>query len=173
MDQRHFTQFYRDYVSRVYRFIFYRVGGRRDVAEDLTQDVFLKAFSAFDRYDPSISQTSWIFTIARNHLINYLQKQKPTIDLEEIENTHHDGVDWVERFALKEDEAHLWKALQTLPPQDRELIRLKHLEGWGFEDLAEKYGKSAGSLRIQAHRAMKNLKKHLKHSPAFSVSVDT
>ncbi len=163
MDRSHFPTFYRTHVKKVYRFVFYRVQGNTEVAEDLTQDVFLKALSAFDRYDPTISASSWIYTIARNHLINHVQKQRHTETLEAIENTDWDRVDWAERLCVSHDEKRLLEAIKKLPETDTKIVRLKYLEGWSYEDIAEKLGKTAGALRVQAHRALKELEKLLKH----------
>ena len=162
VDKKHFPEFYRENVKRVYRFLFYRVGGKKEMAEDLTQDVFVKAFNAFESYDPAVSKSSWIFTIARNHLINQLQKERPNVALEDIEATLWDNVDGVEKMSLKHDEKRLLDAIAALPPEDADVIRLKHLEGWSFDEIAEIKGKTAGALRVQAHRAMKTLKTILK-----------
>ena len=132
------------------------------MAEDLTQDVFVKALNAFESYDPNVSQSSWIYTIARNHLINQLQKTRPGVDLEEIENTVWDTVDWGERMALIHDQERLLGAIAELSKEDAELVRLKYLEGWPYEEIAEKLEKTTGSLRVQAYRALKQLKKILK-----------
>lgn len=162
MDRNHFPAFYRENAKRIYRFLYFRVGGKKEVAEDLAQDVFLKALAAFESYDPDISQASWIFTIARNHLINFLEKQRTGISLEEIENTWWDRVDWGERAAQKYDAKRLLDALNRLPPADAELVRLKHLQGWSYEEIAMQTGKKAGALRVQGHRALKALKQLLK-----------
>jgi len=162
MDRKHFPAFYRENVKRVYRFLFYRCGGSKEMAEDLTQDLFVKALGAFEGYDPAVSQSSWIYTIARNHLINQMQKLRPGVDLEEIENTIWDAVDWGDKMALRHDEKRLWEAISQLPAEDAELVRMKYLEGWPYDEIAEKLEKTAGSLRVQAHRALKQLKKILK-----------
>lgn len=162
MEIKHFPDFYRHNVTRVYKFLFYRVHGKKEVAEDLTQDVFLKAYGAFESYDPKISESSWIFTIARNHLINYVHKERPGVALEDIENTAWDKLDWMERMSLKHDEQRLIKALKELGGEDALIIRLKHLEGWSFDEIGEKLGKTSGALRTQAHRALKALRKILK-----------
>ena len=162
MDSKHFPEFYRLNMKRVYRFLFYRVGGSKETAEDLTQDVFLKAFGAFEKYDPEISKSSWIFTIARNHLINHIAKQRPGVDLEGIENTIWDSVDWAEKLALRNDQKRLMAAIEQLSSDDAELVRLKYLEGWPYEEIAQKMQKNASALRVQAFRALKALRKILK-----------
>lgn len=163
MDRRHFTDFYNTNVKRVYRFIYFRVGGKKELAEDLTQDVFLKALQAFESYDPNISQTSWILTIARNHLINQLEKIRPQVNLDDVENVLPDAFNLMEHAALRQDEARLVQAIESLGKEDADLVRLKYLEGWQYSEIAEIVGKTSGTLRVQAHRALKNLKKILKH----------
>ncbi len=162
MDLKHFPDFYRVNVQRIHRFIYFRVRGDTDVAEDLTQDVFLKAFAAFESYDPNISSSSWIFTIARNHVINYMQKQHPGTSLDEIENTIWDRIPWDKKMESRHDQKRLMEALRQLPEQDREIVRLKHIEGWTFNEIAEKMGKNAGALRVQSHRALRALRKIMK-----------
>ena len=162
MDQRKFPEFYRKNVERIYRFIYYRVGGNTELAQDLTQDVFLKAFEAFERYDEKISVSSWIYTIARNHLINHHAKQKPMVDVEEIEDVLPEREDWKDRLELRDDERRLLREIDALPREDAQLVRRKYLEGWTFDELAEERGKTAVALRVQAHRIIKSLGTKLK-----------
>jgi len=168
MERRHFTAFYHSYVDRIYRFVFYRVGGDKQLAQDLTQDVFLKAFEAFERYDPAKSETSWLYTIARNHLINHHAKTRPGVALEEIEGSVWASEDARERFCQRHDEKKLLEAIAALSPEDAQLIRMKYLEGWSFDDLAESFEKKSGTLRVQARRALKKLKLHLQNPNALA-----
>jgi len=162
MERRCFEDFYRTYVKRVYKFVYFRIGSDKRLAEDLTQDVFLKAFEAFERYDPAVSQSSWIYTIARNHLINHYAKTRPGVSLDDIEGSVWTSEDGRDRMISRQDERHMLDALARLPKEDATLIRMKYLEGWAFEELAEIFGKSSGALRVQAGRAMKHLKTEMK-----------
>lgn len=162
MDKRHFEQFYETYVARIYKFVFYRVGGNKALAEDLTQDVFLKAFEAFERYDPTVSEVSWLYTIARNHLINEYAKRRPTTDLEDVEGMLIASKDVRPLYIKEHDAQKLWEAIGRLPSDDGELVRMKYLEGWSFDDLERIFQKRSGTLRVQATRALKKLKGLLK-----------
>lgn len=157
-----FEVFYHTYVRRVYRFVFYRVGGKTELAQDLTQDIFLKAFEAFDRYDPSKGTSSWIYTIARNHLINYHAKQRPQIDVEEIGDSIWFSKDGRDEYLKTDAERRLLAEIEGLEAEDAKLVRMKYLEGWGFDDLAEIFGKTSGALRVQAGRALKKLRQTIK-----------
>ncbi|MCC7357228.1 sigma-70 family RNA polymerase sigma factor [Candidatus Uhrbacteria bacterium] len=162
MNKKQFPDFYKNHVKQVYKFLLFRLKGNRAMAEDLTQDIFLKALNAFETYDPEKSEHAWILAIARNHLINTLQKEKEHLPLEEIEATLRDQKTLVENIALQFEERQLIQAIQKLPPEDAMVIRMKYLEGWDYEEIALETKKTAGSLRIQAHRALKALAKLLK-----------
>lgn len=162
MDKQQFESFYTAYLNRIYRFVFYRVGGNKELTQDLTQEIFIKAFEAFERYDPTISQSSWIYTIARNHIINNHAKQRPTSSLEDIEGTVWASRDAREQFATHHDERALLAAIAQLSPEDARLVRMKYLEGWAFDDLSECLEKTSVALRVQATRAIKKLRKLLK-----------
>ena len=162
MEMKHFPTFYRTNVKRIYRFLYFRLKGNKASAEDLTQDVFLKAYGAFESYDPRVSQSSWIFTIARNTLINHVKKQRPSANLEDIENTIWDREPWDERMTVKYDVDRLENALATLPEEDRQVVQLKHIEGWSFDEISQLVGKNAATLRVQSFRALKRLQAILK-----------
>jgi RNA polymerase sigma-70 factor (ECF subfamily) len=85
-EKKDFLAFYRAHVERIYKFVYFRVGSNKETAEDLVQDIFLKAYEAHDRYDPEKSLSAWIFTIARNTVINHYAKRKADVTLEEIES---------------------------------------------------------------------------------------
>lgn len=162
MEKRAFARFYKLNFERIYKFVYFRVGANKELAQDLTQDVFLKAFQAFDRYDPAVSQSSWIYTIARNHVINHHAKTKPGVDLEEIEGSIFASVDLRETYAMNHEEKQLLEAMEKLPKEDAQLLRMKYLEGWPFDELTEVFGKNSGALRVQARRAIKKVRALLK-----------
>ncbi len=166
MSAREFEAFYQAYVERVYRFVFYRVGARVEVAQDLTQEIFLKAFEAFERYDPSKGKSAWIYTIARHHLMNHHAKQRPQVDIDEAVDVLWLSVDDRERFAENDAERRLLEHVDTLEPEEARLVRMKYLEGWGFDDLEEVFGKSSGALRVQVGRALKKLRLKLQNHPS-------
>lgn len=163
MAKQSFEAFYRANVKRIYAFVYFRVGCRKNVAEDLVQDIFLKAFEAYDRFDPSRGASAWIYTIARNHVINSMAKERPQTDLEEVIDSRTVSEDGRERIALRDDERRLLDAIDALPPEEAKLVRMKYLEGWRFEDLEEVFGKASGALRVQASRALKKVKEGLKN----------
>lgn len=152
-----FERFYRENIDRIYRYVFFRVGRNTGVAEDLVSEIFMKAFGAFDRYDETVSRSAWIYRIAHNHLANYYRDRKETTNLEDIAAVAV-GERGEETMQRRETEIYLEKALWALSPEDRRLVTMKYLEGYGYEDMAPILGKSADALKVATHRAMKKLK---------------
>jgi RNA polymerase sigma-70 factor (ECF subfamily) len=160
MDHRDFTQFYNKHVRRIYKFVYFRVGGNKEAAEDATQEIFTKAFAAFERYDPDVSESAWIYTIARNHVINEAAKKHVH---ENIENADWKvSSDWENRAARSFDEDRLINALKTLPEEEADLVRMKYLEGWKYREIAQMMKRSSGALRVQMGRILKKLRDVLK-----------
>ena len=151
-----FERFYRQNIDRIYRYVFFRVGRNKEVAEDLVSEIFLKAYAAFSSFDESVSHSAWIYRIAHNHLANYYRDRKQTVDLDQIvEAVGEIGSETMEQ---RESETALERALGSLAADDRRLVTMKYLEGYGYEDMASILGKSAGALKVATHRAMKKLK---------------
>lgn len=158
--KRDFERFYRENIDRIYRYVFFRVGSNRELAEDLVSEIFLKAFNAFHSYDPSVSRSAWIYRIAHNHLANYFRDRKQEVDLDGIVLTAV-GERGEETMLRQEAARTVATALQQLDKDDRRLVTMKYLEGYGYEDMAAIVGKSAGTLKVATHRAVKRLKESI------------
>ncbi|MDA0208540.1 MAG: sigma-70 family RNA polymerase sigma factor [bacterium] len=158
MQKSDFQRFYIQHFDRVYRFIFFRVGQNRDLAEDLTSEIFMKALRAFAKYDPDKSQIAWIMTIARNHLYNHYRDQKESIDIEDVKYSL-EGEDGRQSSEQRDAVRELYDCLDQLEPRERRLIEMKHIEGYRFKEMATELKKTPGAVRVEAHRAMKKLKK--------------
>ncbi len=152
-----FERFYGENIDRIYRYVFFRVGRNKDVAEDLVSEIFMKAFNAFASYDPTVSRSAWVYRIAHNHLANYYRDRKETVDLEDIVPVAV-GERGEETMQRRETELFIEKALWVLSADDRRLVTMKYLEGYGYEDMAPILGKTADTLKVATHRAMKKLK---------------
>ncbi len=166
-DAREFEAFYRRHMDRVYRFLFFRCGQDRAIAEDLTSDVFLKALDHFDAYDPSISRSAWIMTIARNHLINFWRARKETLSLVEEKTDGEEAILEADRLLLARSLLHqsrdvavreLAWLLGLLPAKDRELVTMHYLDGYGYKDVAAAVGMTETAVKVAVHRALKRLR---------------
>src|SRR5581483_4636796 len=81
-DQAALSEIYTLYFKKIYRFIFFRVG-HKQVAEDLAEEVFLKAFTKLGSLDNDQSFTGWLYQISRNLVIDYYRQKKTTVALDE------------------------------------------------------------------------------------------
>lgn len=168
MTKPDFEQFYQTHFEKIYRFVFYRVGGARERAEDLTSEIFLKALSHYDRYDPAISGSAWIYTIARNHLANAFRDTKPAVSMDEVteEGEPRDDIGIVPSDALRTvmrqaAASDLERALAILPPESLELILMRYIEGWSYRELGRKFGRSPAALRVAVYRAIRLMREKI------------
>lgn len=172
MSKEHFAKFYQQYLDKIYRFVLFRIGGRRELAEDLTSEIFLKALEHFESYSEEKSKAAWIFTIARNHLANYFRDtaKRVEVSLEEVDENLHLEVesqkevksilldDGFEQLLKKDAERELWQALRMIEEEKRRFVTLKHLIGYNYKEIGEILEMSPGAVKVATHRAMKELK---------------
>lgn len=154
--QRHkFRKFYNQHLDQVYRYIYFRVGGKQQVAEDLTSDVFFKALEHMETIDEEKSPTAWIYTVARNRLKNYYRDSKQETDIDTLQDTLDDGVNLEE---VLHRETVVSDLLDKLSQEDRRVIWMKYIEGFSYKEIASILKKAPGAVRVSAHRAIKKLR---------------
>jgi RNA polymerase sigma-70 factor (ECF subfamily) len=161
MRKQDFSKFYRQNVDRVYRFIFFRVGGNKELTEDLVSEVFMKILTHFSTYDPKRSASAWLYTIIRHHLANYFRDRHEDVNIDDIAFSlpAERGEDQMtQRSAQMEVE----RALDQLPAEDRRLVTMKHLDGYSYKDMAEIFGRSKDALKVATYRAVQKMKQTLK-----------
>jgi len=160
MQKSDFKRFYHKHFDRVYRFVLFRVQMNREVAEDLTSEIFIKALEHFATYDPDRSQTAWIMTIARNRVMNHWRDQKHHADIDDL-TFCLEGSDGVRDVQSRDDVRQVRQALRKLNEKDRQLIEMKHLLGYRYKEMQEVLDTKASTLRVETHRAVKKLKELL------------
>jgi len=162
-DTDSFSKIYDFFIDQIYRYVFYRV--KNDDAEDLVENVFLKAWENIRQYKPKQkSFSAWLFRIAHNLVIDHYRatKDKEMEVLDEMMPDYtreHNPIRVVED---KFDNAALKIALSKLKKQYQDVIIYKFINEFSNPEIAELVGKSEGSLRILQFRALKALKKELK-----------
>lgn len=153
--------------DRVYRLVLRMV---RDpgVAEDLTQETFLKAYRALGSYDPRWKLASWLLKIAHNATIDHLRRQR--LDTRPLESgADEDASGPIAQLAdesLPDPEQRargqaLARDLQTavgaLEPAYRELLLLRFQEGLAYHEIAAVTGLPLGTVKVRLHRGRKRL----------------
>jgi RNA polymerase sigma-70 factor (ECF subfamily) len=153
-----FVEFYRKHQRSVYRFALH-MSGKTEVAEEVTQDVFMTVMSVAKQYDSKRgSAVSYLYGIARNFVLRCLERERPYVAaLEEIENEQtgalsgdHDILDVLARTERTES---LRKAVLALPPAYREVVVLCDLNEMDYAQAAAALGCAIGTIRSRLHRA--------------------
>ena len=161
-DQSAFTLLYDEYFNKVYRYVVSQVGNQSE-AEDLTQEVFIKALHAIGSYKQKGAPfASWLFRIARNNIIDFWRKQKgrKTTSIDEAASlvSENDPVDTTERLS---DAEELAIALQKLPQAQKEVVSLRFISGLSIAEVAKVLGKKEGTVKALQFNGMVSLKKIL------------
>jgi RNA polymerase sigma factor (sigma-70 family) len=150
---------YREYGRLVYAVAF-RMLGSRELADEATQETFVKAWKSADRFDPSRELGPWLATIARRTAIDLHRREARRATEELQEDTVVELPDGVERtfdaWAVRE-------ALDELPPIERDVMRLQHLEALTQAEIAERLGVPIGTVKSRSARAHRRLAERLGH----------
>ena len=171
-DREAFASLYSRFGSPVMRFL-YRLCGERALAEDLTQDVFLKVWRAADGWRPLGQVSTWIFQIAKRHWWNEAAKRRRRGPLggpplaEREREAPRAATAPSERLARSETARAVEEALADLSPRLRLVFVLVRLEGLGFADAAAVAGIPVGTVKSRAAAAEAALRKRLRpgHDP--------
>jgi len=155
------------YRQMVYRYSFQMVG-KRDDAEDLVQEVFVRAYQNLHRYRDEAKFTTWLLRIATNLATDRARMHQRRTNLEQQEAgtglawmTVGETDDPVKNLTNEYRVQVLRKALAALPEHHRSLIVMRDLEGREYEDIANILGCSVGGAKLRALRARRALKERM------------
>jgi RNA polymerase sigma-70 factor (ECF subfamily) len=157
-DATAFGELYDIHVDQIYRHIFYRVGNISD-AEDLTQQVFIRAWQAIGRYQrKSVPFLAWLMTISRNLVIDFYRahKEKGSLDDEYEATNQEPGPEQLTETKLEHRE--LIKTITRLPEEYRQVIIMRFIDDSSYEEIAAALKKSQGAIRVTLHRALKKIR---------------
>ncbi len=155
--------FFRRELEPLYEFVHYRVGRERALAEDVVQDTFVTAFERLAGFDARSSLHTWLCGIARNKIREYRRKlrPKPIEDVLAGSDADIDAIlsgigreplpDWV---VEREETSELVGAtLSSLPPDYREALVSKYIDGLSVAQIGDQVGKSEKAAESTLHRA--------------------
>jgi RNA polymerase sigma-70 factor (ECF subfamily) len=159
-DSRGFDLAYSAYAARVRGFLL-RLGGDRDLADDLLQHTFMRLAERGPELRPESDLRAWLFTVARNAFASHARKPRPVGDDAPLEALSSPPPDIEARLLLGDVET----ALARLRPDDREVLLLVGVEGLEHEVVAEILGVHAAALRQRLARARSRLLVELGREP--------
>ena len=160
-DREAFTYIYDLHFDKIYRYIYVKVHSQAE-AEDLTQDVFIKAYEAIKSYKwRDLPFTAWLFRIAHNRVIDHVRKtsKEKRAPLEEAGAiSSGDPVHMTEQnfeiYQLKD-------ALERLPDAQREVATMRFISELSITEVALALGKSEGTVKALQFNAVASLRKLL------------
>jgi RNA polymerase sigma-70 factor, ECF subfamily len=161
-DSSAFAQIYDALVKPIYRYIVYRVDDNL-VAEDLTEETFLKVWQNLDKYKKGASPfSSWAYRIAHNLVIDHYRKHQPTDEIDESIPDPQDSNSPAKLTNLKLTQVRLRKIIRKLPDNYQQVIVLRYINEMDHEGIAEVMGKTEGAVRTLQSRALDHLRDLLK-----------
>jgi len=146
-NQQAFTRLYDEHFDKIYRYIYFRVSNQAE-AEDLTQEVFLKALQAIGSYKwRDLPFAAWLFRIAHNQVIDHFRKQSKQKKAPLEEAAAVSVEDPVAMSEHKSEIEELTNAVKELPSAQQEVISLRFLSGLPIAEVAKTLGKSEGTVK--------------------------
>lgn len=160
-----FAQLYERYYARVYRMA-YGMTGRHERAEDLTQDIFMRAYQKLHLFSEQSSFATWFYRLAFNHSLNHCQSERRQ-DHAAMARAAPPPVNALrpmdKQILRQEAQAQIHRALFSLKPKLRMIVILRDIEGLSYAEIAEQMNCSTGTLATQLGRARKLLARKLAH----------
>ena len=152
------------YQGKLFAYL-YRLIGNRDEAEDLLQDVFIKAYKNLRSYDSSRKFSSWIYRIAHYEAVNFIKRKslKRFVSWEDISSTKDklesssneesaDGA-WIRKESIKEVD----DAINKLPIKYKQVLLLRYFSDKSYDEIGEILGKPVNTVGTLINRAKKKL----------------
>lgn len=172
-DSECFGKLYDSYASRMYRFIFLKIGHKGD-AEDLLHEVFLSAWKSIRNYrqQDAAPFTSWLYQIARNRVIDYYRTHKQALSLDDMIRTDAIPIElmsggyamFAHAVSQKMELEEVMRALKFLPDEYQTILIMRYIEDLSPQEVGAVIGKTSGAVRVLQHRALHQLKKTIEQS---------
>ena len=149
--------------------------GDRLLAEELAQETFVKAYTRLDGFRGESRFSTWliqigIHTVRDHRRWSHRRGRDRVISLDEVRGERARAMEVPDRRPVsdparilegREGEELVRQAVADLPPEHREVLVLKHFEGWSYDRIAELTGDTVGSLKVRAHRARRLLRERM------------
>jgi RNA polymerase sigma-70 factor (ECF subfamily) len=141
-----------------------RIIPRKDQAEDVLQDVYIRVWNRAASYDPrKASPIAWLATIARNRAIDEVRRRAP-VSIEDAPQAHEvadEGLNPLDAAQQSEELQRLRVCLQGLEADRREIVLLAYYTGLSRDEIAQRFGHPVGTIKTWLHRSLAQLRKCL------------
>ncbi len=160
-----FAKLVSEYSERLYWQIRKMVLSHDD-ANDILQDVFIKAWTNIDNFRGESKLTTWLYRIAINESITFLNKKRNqnNISVDDEDSFLLNTLEGDEYFDGDEAQKLLQQAILTLPEKQRLVFQMKYFDEMKYEEMSDILGTSVGALKASYHHAVKKIEKFLTDS---------
>lgn len=157
-DEKAFGLLYSHYQPQIYRFIYIKVS-KKEKAEDITHQVFLKAWQSIKRFTyQKLPLSSWLYRIARNQVIDVYRTQKIELNIEEIQEVASEDKKVEDEIDIKKEVEKIKSAIRQLKPSQQDVIIMRYIEELSPQEIALALKKTPTAIRIIQYRALKSLR---------------
>lgn len=172
-DVQAFAQLYEHYVASVYRYVVARVGSKTE-AEDLTGDIFIRAFESIRSYEwRGVPFSSWLFKIGHNRIVDHFRKEGSKEFVYMDGPLSLDGPDPHDAVELKINMEEALSALKELTEAQRQVIALRFASGLSLAETAAVMRKKEGAIKALQHSAIQALRRTLERRGKLSTTLGT
>jgi RNA polymerase sigma-70 factor, ECF subfamily len=164
-DRAAFQLLFEAYKDKVFSIAVYSIGGDRSVADDVTQQIFLKLFTAIRQFRGDSEFTPWLYRLVVNACIDERRRRRRLLPWGETVAMRNPGdkKPQEKQYARLEVAEAVREAIAELKPKFRLPILLKYIEGLSYEEIASVMGCSKGTVASRLNRGHSQLAKRLSH----------
>lgn len=159
-DASAFEQLFMRYRKDLLQLYVQRTGNNPDDASDILQETFIKVYLNLHKYNPVYPFSQWLHAIARNTFIDYTRKRKEnhlSIDSQNWNgprlNPPANTANPEEKMMQRQTGKELNRILDKMPPHYKQMITMRFIQEYSYEEIAEKLGMPLGTVKTQIHRA--------------------
>lgn len=152
-DNNNFSEFYEKSKKLIYAIAFSILKNKED-SEDVMQKVFLKIWKINKDQLPSQNESSWLYSVTKNEVLNYIRNKKPTYNLE---NIYYIGVEDFEINSVIEKDTFN-RIIEDLDKTEKEIISLKILANLSFKEISTLLNLPIGTIQWKYYKSIKSLK---------------
>ena len=158
-----FNELVRRYQKRIY-WVARRMVKRHEDADDIAQDVFVKAFTALDNFRGDANIYTWLYRIAVNLSINHIRKQKVrnAVDIDDYLPFLSKDADQHKNVVRDENISLIEEAIESLPEKQRAVFIMRYYDEMPYEQISSILGTSVGGLKANFHHAVKKVSSFVK-----------
>lgn len=159
-DLTNFGKIYDEYIRKIYDFVYYKTH-HRETAEDIVSNVFIKALNNIKTVDlRKASFKTWLYTIARNTVIDYYRTKKIDKDIDDVWDLASKG-DVIKDIDIKNRIKEIESYLENIKSEHRDILIMRVWQGMSYKEIAEVMGKSEASCKMMYGRVIKKLRKEM------------